>query len=95
MDQLSLETAEEFFCYGVVVRIAFAGNTLLDSVGFQLFLEDKCGVLDASVTVKDEPPGGLRRTAMSSAFRVSAVSIWLEKAQLTNLRVYRSFTMAR
>lgn len=57
MDQLGLETAEEIFCYGVVVRIAFAGHTLLDAVGLQALLEGKCGVLDASVTVKDEPLG--------------------------------------
>ena len=55
VDQLAFEAAEEIFCHGVVIGIALAGHTLLDSIGLQPLPEGGCGVLDALVTVKDEP----------------------------------------
>ena len=81
MDQLALEAAEEMPCHGVVVGIALAGHALPDSVGRQPLPEGLGSVLDAPVIVKDRPLDGLqRRTAMSMASSVGAVSIRSEKA---------------
>ena len=57
VDQLALEAAEEIFCHGVVIGIAFAGHALPDSIGLQALLEGDRSVLDAPVTVKDEVLG--------------------------------------
>ena len=55
VDQLAFEAAEEIFCHSVVVRITLAGHALPDSIGLQALPECGRGVLDAPVTVKDEP----------------------------------------
>ena len=57
MDQLALETAEEIFYHGVVVGIALAGHALPNSIGLKALPEGPRGVLDAPVTVKNEPLG--------------------------------------
>ena len=81
MDQLALEAAEEMLCHGIVVEITLAGHALPDSVGRQPLPEGLGSVLDAPVIVKDRPLDGLqRRTAMSMASSVGAVSIRSEKA---------------
>lgn len=55
VDQLAFEAAEEIFCHSVVVRITLAGYALPDSIGLQALPECGRGVMDAPVTVKDEP----------------------------------------
>ena len=55
VDEFALEAAEEIFCHGVVVGITLAGHALPDSMGFQPLPECDRGVLDAPITVKDEP----------------------------------------
>lgn len=62
MDQLALETAEEIFCHGVVVGIALAGHALPNSIGLKALPEGPRGVLDALVTVKNEPLGRFTAT---------------------------------
>ena len=59
MDQLTLEAAEEIFCHGVIIRVAFSGHALPDSKGFQPLPKGPGSVLDASVTVKDQAFGRL------------------------------------
>lgn len=57
VDQLAFEAAEEIFCHSVVIGITLAGHALLDPIGLQPLPEGDRGVLDAPVTVKDEPLG--------------------------------------
>lgn len=81
MDQLALETAEEIFYHGVVAGIALAGHALPNSIGLKALPEGPRGVLDAPVTVKMSPLGGLqRRTARWRASSVRDVSMRSEKA---------------
>ena len=62
MDRLALETAEEIFCHGVVAGIALAGHALPNSIGLKALPEGPRGVLDAPVTVKNEPLGRFTAT---------------------------------
>lgn len=57
VNQLALEAAEEIFRHGVVVGIALAGHALPDPIGIQLRPKGRRRILDAPITVKDEPLG--------------------------------------
>ena len=54
VDQFTLEAAEEVLRNGVVIRIAAAGHTLPDAVGFQALPVGPGGILDAPVAVKNQ-----------------------------------------
>lgn len=95
MDQLALEAAEEMPCHGVVVGIALAGHALPDSIERQPFPEGELRRIGCLVTVKDKSLGrGAAADYLSTASRVSVVSIGLEKAQPTLLPVHKPLTMA-
>ena len=57
VDQLTLEAAEEVLRNGVVIRVAAAGHTLPDAIGFQALPVGPGGILDAPVAVKDQTFG--------------------------------------
>ena len=57
VDQFTLEAAEEVLRNGVVIRVAAAGHTLPDAIGFQALPVGPGGILDAPVAVKDQTFG--------------------------------------
>ena len=54
VNEFAFQTAEEIFCYGIIVGIALAGHTLTDPIGLQPIPEGMCGVLDTPITVKNK-----------------------------------------
>ena len=56
VDQLTFQAAEKVLRNRIVVRISFAGHALPDPIGRQLMLISISGILNPTITVKDESP---------------------------------------
>ena len=95
VNQLAFQAAEKVFGHGVVIRVALAGHALTDAQGSRSRKAAAAYWPPRSLWKISPGPGRSRRTAMSSAARVSWVSMRLEKAQPTAFLVHKSLTTAK
>ena len=84
VDQLTLEAAEEVLCNSIVVWIAAAGHALPDAAGFQTLPVGTGGILDASITVKNQTPGRLAPAIRHIQGRQRQLGIDLVRKGITN-----------